>query len=291
MSFCIMTDSAGNLPPAVTERYNIQVLSMSYTFNGEDCVCEDCEAFDAAAYYGALRKGARVTTSQIPPQRYADAFEEVLKTGEDLLFVGLSSGVSGSFASAQIAAQMLREQYPDRRIVLVDSLGASLGEGLLAVRAARCRENGMELEETHERVLTHCRRMYQVFTVDDLMHLRRTGRLSNVGAAVGFVLNIKPLLKGNRHGKIEAFAKIRGRKQAIDAMAKAYHDKVRDAGLVGVSHADSEEDAAYLISLLKKGATAPREILLVKHEPMTGSHIGPGSLALYFEGGDNVREQ
>jgi len=133
-------------------------------------------------------------------------------------------------------------------------------------------------------------KIYQVFIVDDLMHLRRTGRLSNISAVVGSVLGIKPLLKGNEEGKIVAFEKIRGRKQAIKAMAEKYYALAENTvkQLVGISYAGCREDAEYLAGLIRQ-KFPPKEIMIVRHEPVTGSHIGPGSLALYFEGGSSVR--
>ncbi len=290
MAFSILTDATANLDSALAERLDIGVLPFSYFIEGREYNCLDTEGFRCKEFYDGIRRGVEVTTAQINPGKYIDFMEPLLKEERDILFVGLSSGISGSFASAQMARRELLEMYPQRRIELIDSLGASLGEGLLALRAAKCRENGMSLEETAERILKLRSRMYQLFIVDDLMHLRRTGRLSNVGALVGYILGIKPLLKGNEEGKIVAFGKIRGRKQAIRTMAERYIALVQNAPAqtVGISHADCEEDALYLMELLKNNLP-PKEFLLVKHEPVTGSHIGPGSLALYFEGDETVR--
>lgn len=290
MSFSVLTDTTANLDSGLAKKFDIGVLPFSYFVRGQEYHCLDTDSFRCKEYYDEIRKGVEVTTAQINPQKYMDFIEPLLKEGKDILFVGLSSGISGSFASAEMAKKELLESYPERRIELIDSLGASLGEGLLALRAAKCRDNGMSLEETTQRILKLRSRMYQVFIVDDFMHLRRTGRLSNVSALVGYILGIKPLLKGNEEGKIVAFGKIRGRKQAIRAMAEKYIALVQNASAqtVGISHADCEEDALYLMELLKNNLP-PKEFLVVQHEPVTGSHIGPGSLALYFEGDENVR--
>lgn len=290
MSFCIITESTGNLGTKLAEENDILVIPFFYFLDGREMTCTDTASFQADSYYDAIRKGAQVNTVQINPQRYMEAMEPFLARGEDVLFVGLSSGISGSFASAGIARQELLEKYPDRRIELIDSLGAGLGEGMLALRAAKCRANGMDLEETYNRISKIRDRMYQVFIVDDLMHLRRTGRLSNIGALVGYILGIKPLLKGNEHGKIVAFGKIRGRKASIHAMAEKYFMLAQKPSLqtVGISHAGCPEDAAYLMELISN-KMPPKEFLLVQHEPVTGSHIGPGALALFFEGSDEVR--
>ena len=182
--------------------------------------------------------------------------------------------------------------FPDARIRLVDTLSASLGEGLLVLEAADCRDRGMTLDETADRLMAMRHRMAQVFTVEDLKYLRRTGRLSNVTALVGMMLNIKPLLKGDREGKIVTFARTRGRRQSILAMAERYDAMVShpEEQIVGIAHADCPEDAETLASLLR-AKHPPKEIMTVCYEPVTGSHVGPGTLALFFLGDEDVREK
>ncbi len=290
MSFVIMTDSTANLTKKLREQFQILELPFPFFCGNEDLQCSQLETFDFHSYYDQIRKGAIVTTSQINPQCYLEHMRPILEAGQDLLFIGLSSGISGSFQSAVIAVQQLEQEFPAATIKLIDSLGAGLGEGLLALRAAKCRQNGMTLQETTERLITLRDNLYQVFIVDDLMHLKRTGRLSNVGALVGTMLGIKPLLKGNEHGKIVAFEKIRGRKQAIHKMAEKLLSLAQNPSsqLIGITHADCEEDANYLAALVRK-QVSPKELLLLPHEPVTGSHIGPGALALFFEGSPGVR--
>lgn len=290
MSFTIMTDSTANLTNALRTMYHICEIPFPFFCENREQLCSRLEDFDEHSYYENIRKGMVVTTSQINPQCYLDHMCPILEDGNDLIFIGLSSGISGSFQSAVIAAEQLKTEYPDRTVQLIDSLGAGLGEGLLAIRAAKCRNNGMTLQETTDRLISLRDNLYQVFIVDDLMHLKRTGRLSNVGALFGTMLGIKPLLKGNEHGKIAAFEKIRGRRQAISRMAEKFRTLAQNpaAQLVGITHADCREDAEYLAQLLRE-KFAPKEILLLKHEPVTGSHIGPGALALFFEGAPGVR--
>lgn len=290
MSYAIVTDSTANLTAKQLEENNVIAIPFSYFLKEQEYNCRDLDSFDDKQYYDAIRSGAKVTTSQINPQRYIDSMQPLLESGEDILFIGISSGISGAYASAEMARKQLLEEFPERRIELIDSLCAGLGEGLLVLKAAKCRLNGMELQETAQRLLSVRERIYQVFIVDDLMHLRRTGRLSNMGAIVGSVLGIKPLLKGNENGKIVAFEKIRGRKKAIKAMAEKYFTLAQNPThqTIAISHADCEEDAEYLASLLQE-KLAPKEIILAKHEPATGSHIGPGALALFFEGDNDVR--
>lgn len=283
--FEILTDTSANLESSLLKSRSITLVPFSFQSSGKEKTCLNTAAFRAKAYYEAMRKGVRVTTSQIPPQRYVDAMRPLLERGLDVLYVGMSSGVSASFNSAQMAAAQLRPQYPNRRICLVDTLGASLGEGLLVLEAARCRDEGLDVSAAAARLDEMRLRMCQVFTVDDLKYLRATGRLSNAKAALATVLHIKPLLKGDTRGKIVSFARARGRARSIAELAAQYDKYVVDAEnqTVGIAHADCPEDAKALAELLQKNHP-PREIMTVDYEPVTGSHVGPGALALFFLG-------
>ena len=220
MSFAILTDTSANLPTPLLEKHGITVVPFSYSYDGAEHICLDTETFDGAAYYGAMRKGTVVTTSLVNPGRFIAAARPLLAAGKDILFVGMSSGISGSFGSAKLAAGDLREEFPGREIQLIDTLGASLGEGILVLRAIEMRESGASLSETAAALRDMRWRMYQIFTVDDIMYLRRTGRLSNAKAIVASVLHIKPLLKGNEEGRIVAVDKIRGRRGALPQICR-----------------------------------------------------------------------
>ena len=290
MSYVILTDTSANIPTGLLSENGIDALACNYYIDDSEYSCTDTETFDSAAFYGAIRGGTRVSTSLIPPERYTEWFRTYLEKGEDVLFVSMSSGISGSCEKACMAAGELMEQYPQRHIEIVDSLGASLGEGLLALHAAKLKKEGLCLEDNARALRQMVPRMCQVFTVDDLMHLRRTGRLSNAAAVVATVLNIKPLLKGNEDGKIVSFAKLLGRKRSIEAIAEQYKKLVvePETQTIGIAHADCLKDAQYLIELIKRSAP-PKDILLVDYEPVTGSHVGPGALALFFIGSEQFR--
>lgn len=288
MSFSVITDSTANLKKSFLNLNGIKVVEMPYFINGKEFTCIDLDNFDDAEYYGKIREGIKVSTSQVNPQQIADVFEPELKAGKDVIFVGLSSGVSGSFRSAVMAKAELETKYPQRKILLLDSLGAALGIGLCVYYVNMYRKKGFSAEETFEKASKIRDRMYQVFIVDDLMHLKRTGRLSNVSAAVGCVLGIKPLLKGNAEGKIVATDKVRGRKQAINALANKCMKLIKDSSVIGITYADCKEDA-FLLKRLIEEKLSPKKFIIEKHEPVTGSHIGPGALALYFVGDNNVR--
>ena len=288
--FRIVTDTSANLPTAYLQAEKITVIPFTFHTDSGEQSCMDTASFDAKAFYTAMRNGEKVTTSQIPPQRFVDALQPMLEAGEDVLLVSMSSGISGSYASSKMAANQLKEEFPDRKILTVDTYSASLAEGLVVMKAVECREKGMDIEQTYHllRALRHS--IAQIFTVGDLRYLKRTGRLSNLEAAVGTVLQIKPLLKGDPEGKIVCFAKVRGRQRAIEEMAKRYAELVvsPETQTVCISHADCEADAQILASMLKR-AKAPKDILIVDYEPVTGSHVGPGALALFFLSDENVR--
>ena len=291
MPFTVFTDTSANLLNRQIRDYDLRIIPFSYFIDGQEHTCLDTDAFNGDAYYSMLKGSVKVTTTQIIPETYAEYFKPVLESGSDIIFVSMSSGISGSCQSALVAANDLSESFPNRRIEVIDTLGASLGEGLVALQAARLRDAGIPTSEAAERLRAMSERMFNVFTVDNLLYLRRGGRLSNLSAIVGTVLNIKPILKGSSEGKIVSFGKVRGRKTSIETLATLYDQHVLDPEdqTVGIAHAGCLKDAEYLISLLNRNHP-PKEILLVDYEPVTGSHVGPGALALFFESRKGVRD-
>lgn len=289
-AFDIITDSTANLTQKLIIENSVIEIPFPYFTEGKEPSFCTLEEFDDVEYYADIKNGLKVTTSQINPQKYIDFFRPSLENGRDILFIGLSSGISGSFTSATMAREQLAEEFPDRKIELIDSLSAGLGEGLLVLKAARLRADGASIESVVYSILEQRNKLYQVFIADDLIHLRRTGRISNASAIIGTALGIKPLLKGSEEGKIVAFGKIRGRTRAIDAMAEKYFTLAKNPELqtVGITYAGCREDAESLAQKLRE-KMPPKEFLILKHEPATGSHIGPGSLALFFEGDSDVR--
>ncbi len=292
MSFAIITDTSANIPHEKTLEWDISIIPFTYYISGKELSCVETEQFDGKQFYDAMRGGSKVTTSQIPPQRFIDFMRPILEEGKDILYVGMSSGISGAFQSANTAMRHLLRDFPERKIRLVDSLGASLGEGLLVIRAKECRDEGLSIDETAELLEAVRPCVYQVFTVEDLVYLRRSGRISNFSRAIGSTLNIKPLLKGNEEGKIVSFAKVLGRKRSITALADKYASLVKDPAsqTVYIAHADCEEDAQTLAALLREKAE-PKEVFMTCYEPVTGSHVGPGALALFFLADTDVRSK
>ena len=282
MPFVITTDTSANLPTAELQWHQLRLLPFSYIVNDIEHQCLDLTAFDGDAYYEMLRH-TPASTSMISMEQYRQLWQPLLESGEDVLHVGMSSGISGAYQSAVMAARELREEYPDRRLVVFDTRAASLGEGIQVLHAATCREAGYTLDET-VRELTELRgRVRQVFTVDDLMHLRRGGRVSGVAAAVGTALRIKPLLKGDEAGRIVVFAKVQGRKRSVRSLAEnfAAHGELSGHWPVGIAHAGCRKEALELAAMLKEHDPKAR-IIVVDYEPVTGSHVGPGALAMFY---------
>lgn len=284
MSFALFTDSFSNLPRSILTARNIRVILGSYLLGGELHKCPEAgDEFDAHSYYEQLRNGVEANTSMLNMADFAEAFEPCLKEGQDVVYVGLSSGVSGTFQAAAMAAEDLSEQYPERTIRVVDSRGAGLGTGILTCRGADLRESGMGANQVADELNRMTDHLCEYFTVDNLMFLKRTGRLSAASAMAGTVLNIKPLLYGDAEGHIVPKAKCIGRKKAIESMIQKFSDKVRHSDLVAISHGDCPEDAAYLARRVREIAN-PKELIVCAHEPFSGSHVGPGMLGLFFFG-------
>lgn len=280
----LFTDTSANLPVALTKQHHITVVPFSYTVDGKETDYPDDVDFDGAAFYGAMRRGAVVKTSMVNPALMANYFERALSQGDDVLYVGMSGGISGTAHAAAMAVEELQEEFPERKIAAIDTYAASLGEGLLVLEAARMLENGAPFSLIVEQISQHRRTMCQYFTVDDLAYLERGGRVSKAAAIVGTVLKIKPLLRGDDEGKIVQCGKTRGRKQSLTALADFYEKLVADKSEeIGIAHADDEAGAQFLLDALRqRGFTG--ECLTVCYEPVTGSHVGPGTVALFFQG-------
>lgn len=276
----VMTDNAANLPPELRTQYGITELCLTYTIDGEPV--DTSAPFDGHTFYEAMRRGAEIKTSMITPAAAREAMEPVLAAGDDVLYIGLSGGVSGTCWGVGVVAQELREQFPQRDIRVLDTRGASLGEGLIVLEAAEMAQKGADMDTIAARVQTLSGKMRQHFMVDDLKFLRKGGRLSGAAALAGTLLQIKPILQGDPEGKIVVLCKERGRKKATDKLVQLYQEMVEDkAAPVGISHAAAPAEALHLATALRQ-AGCTGEILSVCHEPVTGAHVGPGMLAVYF---------
>lgn len=280
--FQLFTDNAANLPEELIERHALGIVRIGCFVDGQEL--DFSGGFDGHRYYDDMRAGMQVNTSMPSMGAFLDAFTPVLERGEDLLYVGMSGGISGTAALAQSVVRELREEFPDRKIASVDTRGASLGEGLPVLYAARLRDEGKSFDEVETLTNAFCDNMWQVFTVDDLGYLRKTGRLFSAAVKVTNTLNVKPLLVGDEDGHIVLRRVTVGRRRSLDAVASRYRDHCSDtAAPVGLAHADSPGDAQYVVDKLRQyGCTG--EITTVMYDPVTGSHVGPGTVALFFTG-------
>ncbi len=286
MSFAIFTDGCSNLPGSLLHTLDIRTLPCTYTLDGKQVTYSgDIEHFDSKHYYDMLRSGKSVTTTLLNTQTFLDHFRPALQEGLDVVYVGLSANISGTYQASCIAAAELSEEFPDRVICPVDSKGAGLGTGLLACRGADLRAQGLDARQTAAQLTQDRENLCEFFTVENLHYLRRTGRISAATAAIGTVLNIKPLLRGDENGFITSCAKCRGRARAIDAIVEKYRTKAVDPAnsRVAISHGDCEEEAQALAARIREIAQ-PRELIICPHEPFSGAHVGPGMLALFFFG-------
>lgn len=286
MSFSVFTDGCSNLPGRILTELNIRVLPCSYVLDGVPGTYEgDIDAFDTHGYYEKLRHGSEMKTSLLNTHLFITHFRPELEQGRDVIYVGMSSGISGTIQAARIAAEELREEFPERTVRVVDSLGAGFGPGLLSCRASELRAEGKTAAEAADILDAEVPHLLQFFTVDDLNFLKRTGRVSGATAAIGTVLNIKPLLWGDPTGHIVALQKCRGRKKAIEAIVELYRTRAihPENQRIAISHGDCPEEAELLAKRVCE-ICEPKELIICPHEPFTGAHVGPGMLALFFFG-------
>lgn len=282
-NYKIITDSGCDLPADMLQSLNVEKIPLSVLFRGEsraDSVDEGIKEL-----YDGLRSGEVATTSAVNPEGWSSVIEPALQAGQDALVLAFSSGLSTTYQSAVIASNELMEKYPDRKIYVVDTLCASLGQGLLVWYACRKRDAGLELEALRDWVEANKLNLCHWFTVDDLMFLKRGGRVSATTALVGTMLQIKPVLHVDDEGHLVNVAKTRGRRASIDALAK----KVAELGegfdneTMFISHGDCLEDAQYLATQLKE-KYGVKYVHINYVGAVIGSHAGPGVLALFFMG-------
>ena len=283
-NYQIITDSCCDLPEKTIKELGLKVIPLNLHFRGK--TLEDCTSGrQIKTMYDALRAGESASTSAVNPEGWKTVMEPVLADGKDALVIAFSSGLSTTYQSAVIAAQELKEAYPGRTVKVVDSLCASLGQGLLVWYACRMRDEGMDLEELAAWCEETKQHLCHWFTVDDLMYLKRGGRVSAATALVGTMLQIKPVLHMDDAGHLINMSKARGRKASLDALAA----KVEELGdgfdnrTIFISHGDSQEDAEYLAERLK-AKYGVENVLINYVGAVIGSHSGPGTIALFFLG-------
>lgn len=286
----IFTDAAADLPPEWYQQYSIQGVSMDYTIEGKNCTIFPNELKRESvseAFYAALRKGVKTTTTQITPYQYIEAFSPALNQGKDILYCCFSSGMSGTWHNAVAAADLLKEQYPERTVRCVDTLSSSAGLGLIVLRAAVLREEGKSMEESALWLEEHRQKMNHWFMVDDLEHLKRGGRVSPAVAFLGSKLQIKPILSIAPDGKLAIAEKVRGRRQSMERLVKlfqSFSDLEDVPAVVLLNYAGCREDGEHLVEMVQQAAPPNTQIYAVALSPIVGVHTGPGMLSVCFWG-------
>ena len=283
MDFQIITDSCCDFPTPMYGQLGLTFVPLTVEFRGN--TFDDKNGDTLKDMYQGLRAGEVAKTSAVNPSRWSQAMEKALAAGKDVLVLAFSSGLSTTYQSAVIAAEELKDAYPDRKIQVIDTLCASMGQGLLVWYACKKRDEGLSLDEVAQWVLDNRLHLCHWFTVDDLMYLKRGGRISAATALVGTMLQIKPLLHVDDEGHLINMTKTRGRKAAIDAMVKKAQELGTgyDNSTMFISHGDCLSDAEYLSRQLKEKCGV-KDVVISYVGAVIGSHSGPGTLALFFLG-------
>lgn len=285
-SFDIFVDSAANLTDEMVETYNIGVVSYTCSIDGKEMQCYEKGKFlqIAKTFYDAMRAGGETKTTLVNAQKIIDAVSPSMREGRDVLFITISSGISGTYAQAELAAKELKTLFPERKMLVSDSFNASLGEGLFALKAAQLADMGESIEACHKWISDHKLNMHGLCTPASLKYLKRGGRISTTLAIAGTLLNIKPILRGDEHGKLVFWCNERGRKKAISKLVQTFKENVIEPEnqTIAITHADCEEDALELANQLKE--LGAKDIVINVYDLCTGAHAGPGTLALFFLG-------
>lgn len=282
--YVIVTDSSCDLPQSLIAEYGLEVIQLAVSLDGGEPTPNN--ELDLKDFYTKLRAKARATTSAANPEAFSSVFEKYLSAGTDVLYLGFSSGLSGTCNAGFVAAREMSEKYPDRKCVVVDTLCASLGEGLMVVLAAKKKQAGATLDEVRDYVEQNKLNLVHLFTVDDLFFLKRGGRVSALTAVAGSALGIKPLLHVDNAGHLIKTGIKRGRTPSINALCERMKELAIDPAeqLVFISHGDCENEANQLAEKIKTEMGVKEPILVSYIGPVIGAHSGPGTVALFFIG-------
>ncbi len=284
--YVILTDSTTDISQEIADEIDVKVWPMQFELDGLTYRnFPDEREMKSDEFYDIMRKGKMPKTSQINVVDFCEYFSDYLDKGLDVLYICFSSGLSGTYNNSLIAIEELKGRYPDRKIISVDSLAASMGEGLLVYLAAQQKKKGMGLEELAKWVEDNRLHLCHWFTVDDLHHLKRGGRVSAATAIVGSALNIKPVLHVDDEGHLINMSKVRGRKASLNAMVDQMVETYTDQfDTVMICQGGCHDDAEYLAGEVKKRVKGVKKIIMGNIGPVIGAHAGPGVLALFFYG-------
>ena len=283
-NYVIFTDSACDIKPATLKEWGVYYKALSLHFDGDETLYSN-DDIKPLEFYDRMRKGGVAKTAAVNTEDFASAFDELLAAGNDILYLGFSSGLSTTYNSARIAALELKEKYPERKIMVVDTLAASAGQGLIVYLTVKKKEEGATIEEAAAYAEDIKFKISIWFTVDDLVYLKRGGRVSAAAAFFGNMLGIKPVLHMDNAGHLVPVLKVRGRKVSVETLAKKYEELATDTknNTIFISHADCEADAKRLEAIFSEKYGAKVEII-TDVGPVIGAHSGPGTLALFFVG-------
>lgn len=283
-NYVIFADSACDIKSSILAEWGVKTASLTFRFDGEEKEYSNND-MDTKVFYDKMRAGGIAKTSAINVERFAIEFENILLDGKDVLYLGFSSGLSTTYNSARLAAERLREKYPDRKIITIDTLSASAGFGMIVYLTVKEKEKGATIEQAATFAEGLKMRLCHWFTVDDLVYLKRGGRISPAVAFVGGVLGIKPVLHMDNEGHLINMFKVRGRKTAVASLADKYSELAENAeeGTVFISHADCMKDVEELSDILRQKHGVEVKIV-ADVGPVIGAHSGPGTLALFFVG-------
>lgn len=281
----LMTDSSSDLPVELVRDLGIETVSLAYMLQDRQFPDDFGQTQTHAEFYAAMRSGLQPTTSQVPRQAFVEAFRRHAEAGDPVLYLAFSSALSGTFDAAWSARKEVLEEYPEARIMVLDTRAAAVAQGLLVYEAALRWRDGMPLEELGAWVMHERPRLNGWFVVDDLDTLRRGGRLNAAAATAGTLLDVKPLLHVSDEGRLELKRSIRGRNKAMRSLADLLAERASEPAVqtVAVGHADCAEDAARLCDLVRERVDVP-EIITMQVGPVIGAHTGPGMLAVAFWG-------
>lgn len=283
MKTIIITDSCSDLPLWYVEQKDIPIVNFTFNFKGKEYKDDFGQSISHSEFYKAVRAGEMPTTSQINAQTFVDFFEKYIKQDTSIIYMCFSSALSGTYNSAVMARQMLLEKYPHADISIIDTKAASMGQGLLVHYALDLQEQGASKQEIVDWIEANKLKLAHWFTVEDLGHLKRGGRLSGAAAFVGTILNVKPVLHVDNEGRLVPVVKAKGRKKSLKILLEKMEATIVEPEnqTIFISHGDSVDDAYYLAAMIKEKFTV-KDVVINHIGPVIGSHSGPGTIALFF---------
>ena len=285
MGIKIITDSSCDLPREYVDDNNIEVISLVLNLNGQIIKDDLGKTLSYKDFYQKMRDGATPTTSQVNAHEFEEAFIKHIKNGDSIIYISISASLSGTFNSANIAKNNLLEEYPEAKIELVDSLSASVGQGLLVLKACEMRDNGASIEEIVEWIEENKRKVIHTILIDNLNHLKRGGRISGATATIGGLLNIKPSAYLDDEGKLAQGEKIKGKKKALRFLANEVKERAIDSEneVLYICHGDCQEEAESLRDIIEQEVKF-KNVIINYIGNVIGAHTGPGALAVIFLG-------